>query len=65
MIQGNMRILINCLLNLDENVMLQGLMTTYCLLEHDEMAQEIFVKKRGIEALADCLYDYKYIYIYI
>ncbi len=59
MVHGYMNIVIRCLLNLDEAVMSRALMVIHDLLTRERHAKALFVKKRGLPILSDCLADYK------
>lgn len=56
---GNIDIMIQCLKNLDENVMLGACQCMLTLLNKEEGAQDLFIRHKGIQILKTCSQDFK------
>ncbi len=50
--------LLQCLKNIDENVMLNACKCFITLLNKEEGAQDLFQRHKGIHILKNCLQDY-------
>jgi len=56
---GNVDLVLACLKNIDEGVMLSACKALQVLLAAEEGAQDLFVRHKGIQTLRDCANDYK------
>jgi hypothetical protein len=56
---GNIDLLVSCLKNIDEKVLHNSTIAAYYLLIKEEGAKDLFIRRRGLSILSDCVSDYK------